>query len=109
MVALLSGNLGLQWEPESIERVSHNTPRRTLPQKGATAGNKTFKPTRGTVRGGIKFHSNVIQMEFKGALPFRVSLAYQKRRAKVRLISKVEVLLFKSTRCPPEQIVECKF
>lgn len=46
-------------------------PRRILTQKGATAANKTFKPTLvggGPLREGIRFQGNVSKIEFFEAL-----------------------------------------
>lgn len=51
--------------------MSYNTPRRIPTQKGATAANKTFKPTLvegGPLRGRIRFQGNVFKIEFLDAL-----------------------------------------
>lgn len=53
----------------------HNTPRRILTQKGATAANKTSKPTLvggGPLREGIRFQGNVFKIEFLEALSLYV-------------------------------------
>lgn len=51
--------------------MSYNTPRRIPTQKGATAANKTFKPTLvegGPLRGRIRFQGNVFKIELLDAL-----------------------------------------
>lgn len=58
-------------ESESAERVSHNTLRSVLAQKGATAANKTFAAVSlggGPWREGIRFQGNVSKIEFLEAL-----------------------------------------